>query len=761
MLLISAARAQAPQQSALPAPDPRFAGHVGRTFRESSPPEAPRAVQAPNGAPNIVIIMIDDAGFGQYATFGGLIPSPTLDELAADGIRYNRFHNAGICSPSRAALLTGRNPHEAATGIVEEMATGYDGYTGILPQSAATIAEILKDNGYATAMFGKNHNTPPADVSPAGPFNHWPNAFGFEYFYGFNAWGTNQWRPLLYENTRPVPPSTNPTYFLTDDLVDHAIAWVRGIKAAAPNKPYLLYLATGATHAPHQAPKEWIDKFEGAFNGGWDRYRETVFARQKQLGVIPPNADLTPRPAPIAAWDSLPAGKRKILAREMEVFAGFAAETDAQIGRMIHALNALPGGRNTLTFFIAGDNGASAEGGFDGTVDEIAPANGLAAEAAPTEADLPALGGPDFNNHFAVGWAWALNTPFRYYKQVVSHLGAIRDPLVVSWPGHIADKGGLRAQFIDIADIAPTIYDAVGITQPALVNGVAQKRMDGISFTDTFTKATAPELRQTQYFEVFGNRGIYDHGWFASAKLADPWQVNRDTLDPDKVKWELYDLTTDFTQDHDLAEKYPAKLEQMRELWWAEAARNNVLPLDWRAGGRLERQPPNPRTHFVYSPGLVNLPEILAPNIRNRSWTITATGRFSPDDHGVLITQGGSDGGWAIYMRNGRLTLDYNFDDISHYRVQAEAPIAAGTVSLTVRFDYDGAAGKERGKGGTVTLLADGKRIGAGRLPRTLPTIFAVNEGLDVGADYGSPAGDYPFPFPFTGALTQVEIDLR
>lgn len=748
--------AQAPVHASLPAADPRFAGQVGRTYRDSSPATLPRSVQAPQGAPNIIVIMLDDSGFGQYATFGGAIPSPAMDKLASEGLRYNRFHTAGICSPTRAALLTGRNPHQAGFGIVGELATGYDGYTGVIPQSTATVARVLRDNGYATAMFGKNHNTPAAETGPAGPFNHWPNAMGFEYFYGFNAWGTSQWQPLLFENNRPVPPSGNPDYHLTVDLADHAIAWVRNVKATSPDKPYFLYLSTGAMHAPHHAPKEWIDRFKGQFDGGWDQYREQAFARQKHLGVIPADAVLTPRPAEIPAWKSLPAEKRRILAREMEVFAGFAAHTDAQIGRVLDLQD-----NNTLVFYIAGDNGASAEGGADGTISEIAPQNRLGAETTPKLENLDGLGGPGYNNNFAAGWAWAANTPFRYYKQVVSHLGAIRNPLIVSWPARVKDNGGLRSQFFDVTDIAPTLLAATGIPTPAMVDGVAQKPLDGVSMLQSLDSASSPEVRQRQYFEVFANRGIYDHGWFASAKLADPWQPDRASLDPDKVQWELYDLNADFTQANDLATRQPAKLQQLKELWWAEAARNDVLPLDWRAGERLARKTTDLRTHFTFYPGLAGLPEVLAPVIRNRSWTITANGRFEPADNGVLITQGGMTGGWALYLRDGHPIFDYNLALAARYRVAADAAVPAGTRSIEVRFAYEGVPGKEVGKGGTVTLFADGHAIGSGHIERTLTAVFSLNEGMDVGADYGSPAGDYPFPFPFHGDLQSVVLDLK
>ncbi|KKW91768.1 hypothetical protein CAF53_17110 [Sphingobium sp. LB126] len=751
--------AQETDRTSLPLPDPAFKGTVGRTYRDSTPAVPHQAVQAPKGAPNIVVILLDDAGFGQYATFGGAIPSPALDMLSRTGLRYNRFHTAGICSPTRAALLTGRNPHNAGVGIVTELSTGYDGYTGVIPQSTAPVARILRDNGYATAMFGKNHNTPAAEAGAGGPYAHWPNALGFDYFYGFNAWGTSQYQPLLFENMRALSPSNDPDYHLTHDLADRAIDWVRQTRSVHPDRPYFLYIATGATHAPHHAPKEWIDRFKGKFDQGWDKYRAEIFARQKKLGVVPADAKLTPRPDELPAWDSLTPEQRHIAARQMEVFAGFAAHTDAEMKRVVDAVRAMPGGENTLIVYIAGDNGASAEGAVTGTLNELAPASGLEEEARPTLASLPDLGGRRYNNNYPAGWAWAVNTPFRYYKQIVSHLGAVRNPMVISWPAAIKKGGGLRSQFADVTDIAPTLLEAAHVPAPESVDGFKQKPMDGVSLLPTFSDAHMPEVRSRQYFEVFANRAIYDKGWMASARIAIPWEANRDALDPDEVKWELYNLDKDFTQADDLAAKAPERLEALKILWWEEAKRNDVMPLDWRAGSRMAAlQRPQTRTSFTYYPGLAGLPEAIAPSIRNRSWTIRADGDFMPTDSGILIAQGGMTGGWAIRMEGGRLVFDYNLALVDHFTVRADAQIPEGTKNLSVRFDYDG-KDRERGRGGTITLLADGKAMGSGRLPRTLAGSFALNEGMDVGADYGSPAGDYAVPSLFTGKLRSVSLD--
>ena len=638
----------------LPVPEQGFGGNVGRTFKDSDPPVFPQSPRPAKDAPNIVVVILDDVGFGQFESFGGGVPSPTLQQLAAEGLRFNRFHTAGICSPTRAALLTGRNPHRAGFGNVSELSTGYDGYTGSLPRSTATVAEILRLNGYATAMFGKNHNTPAWEAGPAGPFNHWPTGFGFEYFYGFNGWGTSQWEPVLAENTRTIALDRRPGYHLTTDLADRAIGWARTIKANDPTQPFFLYFATGATHSPHHAPPEWIAKFKGKFDTGWDAYREQTFARQQQLGVIPADARLTPRPPNIPAWESLTPERRAIAARQMEVFAAFGAHTDHEVGRLLTEVRRLPGAANTLVVYVVGDNGASAEGNENGSLNEIAPTNGLEGALPFTPQVLEELGGPRWDNNYSRGWAWAMNTPFQYYKQVVSHLGATRNPLVISWPGRIRDEGGLRTQFLNVTDIAPTLLAAAQVDMPQVVNGATQKPLDGINFLHLLQDSTAGEARRQQYFEVFANRAIYKDGWFASAMInAEAAKPNRSALDPDKVEWELYDLGTDFSQSNNVAAQNPGKLRELQDLWWAEAARNDVLPLDWRASERLASSTrPNPargRTTFTYYPGIMNIPVAIAPRVHNRSFAVTATGDFTGDDRGMLITQGGLVGGWALY----------------------------------------------------------------------------------------------------------------
>lgn len=760
-----AASHYAEAQDVLPAPESRFPGNVGRTFKDSDPPVFPQPPQPAADAPNIVLVILDDVGFGQFETFGGDVPSPNLQALAAEGLRFNRFHTAGICSPTRAALLTGRNPHRAGFGNVAELSTGYDGYTGILPRDTATVAEVLRQHGYATAMFGKNHNTPPWEGGPAGPFTHWPTGFGFDYFYGFNGWGTSQWQPVLFENTRPVVLQPRHGYHLTADLADRAIAWARSVKATDPAKPFFLYFATGATHSPHHAPAEWIAKFHGQFDDGWDAYRLRAFARQKTRGVIPADTQLTPRPSNIPAWESLTPERRAIAAKQMEVFAAFGAYTDHETGRMLKSVRSLPGAENTLVVYLVGDNGASAEGNEHGSLNEIAPSNGIEPQLQITPQVLTELGGPHWDNNFAMGWAWAMSTPFQYYKQVVSHLGATRNPLVIAWPGKVRDPGKVRTQFLDVTDIAPTLLAAARIAAPHVVNGVEQKSLDGVSALPVLLDANTGEVRKTQYFEVFANRAIYDRGWLASAMInAQASRPDRSALDPDKVTWELYDLAHDFSQSRDLAGEQPTKLRELQDLWWAEAARNDVLPLDWRAGERLaSASRPNPargRTSFTYYPGTMAIPGAIAPRVNNRSWSITASGEFTTQDRGMLITQGGLTGGWALYLDAGKLVFDYNYGLVAHYRVAA--PLPGRATRLEARFAFDGKDGKPAGAGGTVTLLADGSMLGSGRVEHTISNVFSMTDGLDVGVDIGSPVSrDYAPPFSFTGKLESVRLELQ
>ena len=749
----------------LPRPDFHFAGEVGRTYLESDPAQFPKMVQAPAGAPNILLVLIDDCGFGQYSTFGGGIPSPTMDKLAAEGLRYNRFHTTSLCSPTRAALITGRNHHSAAFAGITELATGYDGYTCILPRTCGTVGEVLRQNGYMTAWIGKNHNTPTWETSAAGPFDRWANGLGFDYFYGFNAGDMNHWNPILYENRNLVPASTDPNYHLTTDIADKAIAWVRQAKAIAPEKPYFLYVATGATHAPHQTPREWIDKFKGKFDGGWDKYREETFARQKKLGVIPQETELTVRSRGLPAWESLNADQKRLYARMMEVFAGYAAQCDYELGRVIEACKRLPDADNTLIIYIAGDNGASAEGGLEGSLCENMFFNGFSEKWQDNIKAIEELGGPKHFNHFPSAWAHAMNTPFQWTKQVGSHFGGTRNPMIISWPKRIKDKGGLRSQFIHTIDIVPTLYELCGVTAPTDLNGTKQKPIEGISFAFTFDDAKAASHRKTQYFELGCNRGLYHEGWMLSSIAFVPWDPNRGEFDPDKATWELYNIDEDFSQAHDLAEEYPERLRQMQDMWWVEAAKYNVLPLDWRAVIRMNAEAMGRpslighRTSMTYYPGTIGLPDAASPPMCNKSWTITADVEI-PDSNanGMIVTHGGLEGGYGLYLRDGKPTFVYNFLSVERTTFAAKQPLPAGGAKIVVDFKYDGGG---MGKGGKLTLSANGKTLAEGRLEKTIPIQFSLGEGVDIGMDVGSPIDfTYKLPFAFTGKIGQVNIKL-
>ncbi len=753
--------------SVLPRPDFHFTGNVGRTILDSDPPQFPQPVQPPAGAPNVVVILLDDTGFGQYSTFGGSIPSPTIDRLAAEGLRYNRFHTTALCSPTRAALLTGRNHHTAASGVITETATGYDGYTSMLPRSTGTVSEVLRQNGYMTAWIGKNHNTPPWETSAAGPFDRWANGLGFDYFYGFNAGDMNHWNPILYENRNLVPVSADPNYHLTVDLADKAIAWVRKVKSIAPDKPFFLYVAPGANHSPHHAPKEWIDKFKGQFDMGWDAYREQTLDRQKKLGVVPPDTKLTVRSEGLPAWDSLNTDQKKLYARMMEVFAGFAAHCDHEMGRIIDAVKQLPDADHTLFIYIVGDNGASAEGGIDGSINENLFFNGFPERWQDNLKAIDDLGGPKYFNHFPSAWAHAMNTPFQWTKQIASHFGGTRNPMVISWPARIKDKGGLREQFLHTIDIVPTLYEVIGITPPQVLNGVPQKPLEGISFAYTFDDAQAKGRRITQYFEMAGRRGIYQDGWMASSTYDVPWNPIHEKYDPDKTKWELYDIEKDFSQATDLAEENPEKLRQLQDLWWVQAARYNVLPLDWRAVERLNAELQGRPTlggkskTRTYYPGQVGLPNEASPPLLNKSWTITADIEVSDQADGMIVTQGGITGGYGLYLREGKPTFVYNYLDVERYTVAGRDALPTGGVKLVVDFAYDGKDG-ERGKGGTVTISANGNKVAEGTLPRTIPIQFSLSEGMDIGEDVGS-AVDFTYkpPFTFTGNIDKVTMELK
>jgi arylsulfatase len=770
LMIANATFAQTPtpspsSSSSLPRPDFHFPGKVGRTYEDSDPATFPKVVRPPKGAPNVVLILLDDAGFGQFSAFGGGVPSPNIEKLAAQGLSYTRFHTTALCSPTRAALLTGRDHHVAGTGVITELATGYDGYTGIIPKSAGTVSEILRQNGYATAWLGKNHNTPAWETSEVGPFDRWANGLGFDYFYGFNSGDTSQFEPVLFENHNRVPRATDPNYHLTTDLADHAIAWMQREKAIDPERPFFLYVAPGATHAPHMVAKEWIDKFKGQFDIGWDRYRELTLDRQKKLGLVPADTRLTPRAESLPAWDSLNADQKRLYARMMEVFAAFGAQTDYEMGRVLDAVKAQPDSDNTLIFYILGDNGSSAEGGLDGVSNEIASFNGVFEPIAEELKIIDELGGPKHYNHFPAAWAHAMDTPFQWTKQIASHFGGTRNPMVISWPAKIKKKG-IRTQFHHVIDIMPTILEAAGIQAPDSLNGIKQKPIEGVSMVYSFNDAKAPDRRKSQIFELVANRGMYQDGWMASSMAYLPWAATRTGYDPDKAKWELYDIDQDFSQANDLAAKNPEKLKSMVDLWWAEAARHDVLPLDWRSIERLSEQITGRpslaegRNTFVYNAALVALPEGAAPDLKNKSFTITAEVEIpASGGEGMIFTQGGITAGWGFYLLNGKLIGLHNYIAEERYRAVSTQNVPTGKVTLTFDFKYDGGG---MGKGGTITLLANGTKIGEARVAKTAGFKYSLYEGQDVGEDSGSPVDfDYTPPFKFSGRIIKVTVELK
>jgi len=771
LLFASAANALAQTGSgaattALPPPDFHFKGQVGRTFQDSDPATFPQIVRPPKGAPNIVLVLLDDVGFGQFSVFGGGVSSPNMERLASQGLRYNRFHTTALCSPTRAALLTGRNHHLTGNGGITELATGYDGYTGIIPKSTGSVGEILRQNGYATAWIGKNHNTPVWETSEIGPFDRWANGLGFDYFYGFNAGDTSQYEPILYENRNRVPRSSDPNYHLSTDIADKSIAWMQKVKVIDPERPFFLYVAPAATHSPHQAPKEWIDKFKGQFDMGWDRYREITFARQQQLGVVPATAKLTPRPAGLPAWETLNAEQKRLYARMMEVFAGYGAHVDHEVGRVLDAVAKLPDAANTMIIYIVGDNGSSAEGGIEGSINENAFFNNISETWQDNIKVIDELGGPKHFNHFPAAWAWAMDTPFQWTKQIASHFGGTRNPMLISWPAKILEKGGLRSQFHHVIDIMPTILEVAGVEAPDTLNGIAQKPIEGVSIAYTFADRTAPERHKTQVFEIGVNRGIYQNGWLASSLSFPPWQPDRTGFDIDKAKWELYNIDQDFSQADDLAASNPAKLRALQDLWWAEAARNNILPLDWRGAERMSAELTGKpslaagRSKFVYETPLAALPEAAAPDLKNKSFTITAEAEIPPTGaEGMIFTQGGFTGGWGFFIAQGKLIGLHNHVALNRYRIASTEPVPVGKVTLAMDFKYDGGG---IAKGGTLTLLANGRKIGEGRVEKTTPFKYSLFEGQDIGEDAGSPIDfSYAPPFAFTGKLGTVTIELK
>lgn len=731
----------------------------GRTPAESQPAAWPDVQRPLPDAPTVLLIMTDDVGFGATSTFGGPIETAAFDALARHGTRFSQMHTTGICSPTRAALLTGRNHNVVNMGNVEDAATGYDGYTGIIPKSTATVAALLRDAGYSTAMFGKAHITPHWETGPAGPFDRWPTGLGFDYFYGFLGGDTNQWSPALYENTRAVePPSGNPHYILDRDLADHAIGWMREQSATAPGKPQFLYFAPGTSHAPHHAPREWIERFKGRFDKGWDAIREETLARQKKAGIAPVETRLSTRPAEVPAWSSLSPLQQKVYAREMEVYAGALAFADNEIGRVIDEARRQFGDR-LMIVYLQGDNGASAEGGLNGVMNENAALNGVQENFGTLAASLDELGGPKALNHYSYGWAHAMNAPFPWVKQIASHLGATRNGMVIDWPGHVDHPEQIRRQFQHVIDIAPTILDAAHVAPPATFQGVAQKPFDGISLRYALGKADAAPRRRTQYFAMWDNMAIYHDGWIAATYPESlPWNVTTPKATKiDGRTWELYDLNRDFSEANNLAAIHPDKLAQMRALFWATAAQNNALPIHRMEGRQGRPSYLAGQTRFVYDQPLARVPEEAAPSLLNRSFALRADVQLNAASSGTLFAQGGRFGGMSWYLKEGTPVFAYNLAGVERYRIEGSELLSAGTYKLEAAFTYDG--GKP-GSGGTLVLRVNGASVGSGRIDRTLSQRMSLDESVDIGSDTGTPVTeDYATPSPFSGRLIRMEID--
>ena len=758
------------ERDVLPIPDRQPVGLT--TFDAKDPATSFAAIEPlrpPAGAPNVLIVLLDDVGFGASSAFGGPCRTPTAERLAAGGLKYRRFHTTAMCAPTRQALLTGRNHHAVGMGAVADIATSAPGYSSIRPNTAAPLAQVLKLNGYATAQFGKCHEVPLWQTSPMGPYDAWPSGGGgFEYFYGFLGGETNQYAPSLYEGTIPVEPDRTPEegYHFTEDMTDRAIGWVRQQKALMPDKPFFVYFAPGATHAPHHVPREWADRYRGEFDEGWDVLRERTFARQKELGVIPPEAELTARHEGIPAWEEMPEELRPVLARQMEVYAGYLEHTDYHVGRLIDALERLKVLDDTLVFYIVGDNGASPEGLINGTFNEMLFMNGVG-ELETAEfmaARIEQFGTPAAYNHYAVGWSHAMDTPYQWTKQVASHWGGTRNGAIVHWPRGISSRGEVRDQFHHVIDVAPTVLEVAGLPQPTFVNGVAQMPIHGVGMAYSFDAGAAADRRQLQYFEMVGNRGVYHQGWTAVTKHATPWVAGGELPAFDDDVWELY-APEDWTQARDLAAEMPGKLHELQRLFLIEAVKYSVLPLDDR---RVERLNPEIAGRPVLIKGnrqllfggMGRLTEATVVNIKNKSHAVTAQLTIpASGGEGVVVAQGGSFGGWSLYFKDGRPVYCYNLLGLERTKVSGGEPIGAGEHQVRVEFAYDGGG---LGKGGVVSLYLDGSKVGEGRLERTQPFLFSMDETTDIGRDSATPVSDDhgAGDSAFTGRIEWVEIDV-
>jgi arylsulfatase len=748
----------------LPLPIPDFRGRIGNTYADSEA-DSISLPTPPEGAPNVLVILLDDVGFGQTSTFGGPANTPTLQKLADEGLRYNRFHTTALCTPSRSALLSGRNHHSVHNGVISEMATGFPGYDALWPKEAASVAEILKGHHYSTAAFGKWHNTPDHELSAAGPFDRWPVGKGFDYWYGFQGGESSQWHTPLFENTAPVePPHDNPKWHFSEAMTDKAIGWIGQQKAAAPEIPFFIYYAPGACHAPHHVHKEWADKYKGKFSHGWDRQRQITFENQKHLGLLPQNTKLTPRPDSIPSWESCSEDERRLYSRFQEVFAGYLEHIDAQIGRLVEAIEKMGLRDDTMIIYIVGDNGPSGEGSLTGTLNNMKTQLGLKDDVQSMLKHIDKIGGPLYENHYPVGWCWAGASPFQWMKQVASHFGGTRNGLVVSWPKGITEQGGLCSQFHHIIDIAPTILEVAGISAPREINGVPQKPIEGISMAYTFAYQKATGRRITQYFEMLGNRAIYHDGWVAGCLHGRlPWETSGGASF-DNDSWELYNIEEDFSQANDLAKQELKKLRELQDLFMQEAGKYNVLPLDdrfaQRADPSLRPSHLRDKTKFVYPPGTIRIGERSSPNTKNVHHTLAAEVDIPQSGaEGVLVCCGGLSGGFTLFLKDGALHWEHNYYNEIHYRVSSTEKIPPGhhVLSAEIKVDKQG----KFGTGGDVTLRLGKKEIGTGRFEKQIAGYFTANESFDIGCDTCSPVSDlYESPFAFTGKIIQVMVDI-
>jgi arylsulfatase len=752
-------------RTVLPIQEPTYPPITELDARKVTPP--PRfEVKAPEGAPNVLIILIDDMGFGMSSAFGGPVNMPTVEGLAKEGLRYNQFHTTALCSPTRVALLSGRNHHTNNMGSIAETATAFPGNTGQRPNSVAPLAEMLRLNGYSTSFYGKNHETAAWEVSPSGPTSRWPNRSGFDEFYGFMGGETNQWAPLLHHNETPVEVPKDPNYHFMTDMTNKAIGWMQYQKSLTPDRPFFMYFAPGATHAPHHVPKEWIAKYKGKFDQGWDAMREEVLARQIKLGVVPPGTKLAPKPEAIKDWNTLSADEKKLFAHQMEIFAGFGEYADTEIGRLVDAIKDMGQLDNTLVFYIVGDNGTSAEGGMNGLFNEMTYFNGVAETVPDILKRYDELGGPMSYPHMAAGWAVAGDAPFAWTKQVASNFGGTRNGMVVYWPKRIKAGGGVRPQFHHVIDIAPTVLEAAGLPEPKSVNGTVQTPIEGVSMVYTFDDAKAESRHKTQYFEMIGNRAIYADGWFAGTIHKAPWEAKpRAALLDDK--WELYDTRNDFSLANDLAAQNPGKLKELQEVFMKEAVKYHVLPIDDRSIERL-----NPkiagrpdlmgdRTSLTLHEGMTGMSENAFINVKNRSLTITADVVIPAGGaNGVILAQGGRFGGWSLYLKGGKPSYSYNLLGLKRFTVASQQAVPAGKATIRFEFAYDGGG---LAKGGLGAIYVNDKKVAGGRIEQTQPMIFSLDDAADVGMDEGTPViEDYqPHDTKFTGKILKVAVDVK